>query len=62
MPDSPSNTAKEALLGLCPRCGQGKLFDGYIKLKSRCPSCDLDYAMFDAGDGPAAASSLIGAV
>jgi len=24
------NTARAALLGMCPRCGQGKLFDGYI--------------------------------
>jgi uncharacterized protein (DUF983 family) len=47
------------LLGLCPQCGQGPLFDGYIKLKAFCPSCDLDYAMFDAGDGPAVFGILI---
>jgi uncharacterized protein (DUF983 family) len=35
------------------------LFDGYIKLKPRCPSCGLDYAMFDAGDGPAVFGILI---
>jgi uncharacterized protein (DUF983 family) len=53
------NTARCAFLGLCPRCGQGPLFDGYIKLKPSCPSCDLDYAMFDAGDGPAVFGILI---
>ena len=24
--------------GRCPRCGEGKLFDGYLKLRPRCPS------------------------
>jgi len=50
---------KASLLGLCPRCEQGPLFDGYIKLKPRCSSCNLDYAMFDAGDGPAVFGILI---
>ena len=53
------NTARCAFLGLCPQCGQGPLFDGYIKLKPSCPSCGLDYAMFDAGDGPAVFGILI---
>ena len=35
------------------------MFDGYIKLKPRCPSCSLDYAVFDAGDGPAVFGILI---
>jgi uncharacterized protein (DUF983 family) len=35
------------------------LFDGYIKLRPSCPSCHLDYAMFDAGDGPAVFGILI---
>ena len=35
------------------------MFDGYIKLKPNCPSCGLDYAMFDAGDGPAVFGILI---
>ena len=52
-------TLKASFLGLCPRCGQGPLFDGYIKLKPACPSCGLDYAMFDAGDGPAVFGILI---
>ncbi|MEL6791241.1 MAG: DUF983 domain-containing protein [Pseudomonadota bacterium] len=37
----------------CPRCGQGDLFDGYLSLRAKCPSCDLDYARADSGDGPA---------
>jgi uncharacterized protein (DUF983 family) len=55
----PPNTARCAIIGLCPQCGQGPLFDGYIKLKPACPSCHLDYAMFDAGDGPAVFGILI---
>jgi uncharacterized protein (DUF983 family) len=39
-------------MGLCPRCGKGKLFSGYLKLAPRCASCGLDYSGFDAGDGP----------
>lgn len=27
----------------CPRCGGGGLFTSWFKLKSRCPSCDLDF-------------------
>lgn len=42
---------KATLLGLCPRCGQGPLFDGYLSIASRCKHCGLDYAIFDVGDG-----------
>lgn len=44
---------KAAARGRCPRCGEGKLFDGFLKLKPRCQNCGLDYAFADAGDGPA---------
>lgn len=37
----------------CPRCGQGDLYDGFLRLKSSCSACDLDYAKADSGDGPA---------
>jgi uncharacterized protein (DUF983 family) len=37
----------------CPRCGEGKLFAGYLKLRPRCAACDLDFAFADSGDGPA---------
>jgi uncharacterized protein (DUF983 family) len=37
----------------CPRCGQGKLFQGFLALRPRCESCGLDYAFADSGDGPA---------
>lgn len=37
----------------CPRCGKGKLYEGFLSLRPRCEACDLDYAFIDAGDGPA---------
>ena len=41
------------LTARCPRCGQGKLFDGFLTLRPRCSECGLDYSFADAGDGPA---------
>jgi uncharacterized protein (DUF983 family) len=37
----------------CPRCGRGKLFQGFVSLRPRCDVCGLDYAFADSGDGPA---------
>ena len=35
------------------------MFQGYIALRKECPACGLDYAMFDAGDGPMVFGILI---
>ena len=48
------------LLGRCPRCGEGKLFQGFLTLRSRCTKCGLDFDFADAGDGPAVFVILIG--
>ena len=53
------STLRAAILGLCPRCGTGKLFAGYLTVAPRCTSCGLEYANFDAGDGPAVFVILI---
>ena len=37
----------------CPRCGKGRLFQGFLGLRSRCEACGLEYDFADAGDGPA---------
>ncbi|NJM33662.1 MAG: DUF983 domain-containing protein [Rhodomicrobium sp.] len=37
----------------CPRCGEGSLFKGYLRLAERCNRCGLDYAFANSGDGPA---------
>jgi uncharacterized protein (DUF983 family) len=45
--------------GRCPRCGEGRLFSGFLKVGTRCTNCGLDYAFADAGDGPAVFVILI---
>ena len=37
----------------CPRCGKGKLFEGFLTLAPRCEVCGLDYSFADSADGPA---------
>jgi len=37
----------------CPRCGRGRLFDGYLTVAETCGSCGLDLRKADSGDGPA---------
>lgn len=37
----------------CPRCGRGKVFEGFLKVVDRCDRCGLALAKNDSGDGPA---------
>ncbi|HYE50117.1 MAG TPA: DUF983 domain-containing protein [Azospirillaceae bacterium] len=39
--------------GLCPRCGKGSIFAGYLKLAPCCRECGLDLSFADPADGPA---------
>jgi uncharacterized protein (DUF983 family) len=48
------------LRGRCPRCGEGKLFKGFLTLRPACEHCGLDYDFADSGDGPAVFVILIG--
>ena len=43
----------------CPRCGKGKLFQGFLTLRPSCDVCGLDYGFIDSGDGPAVFIILI---
>lgn len=52
-PVAPPSPHGAGLAGRCPRCGQGKLFAGFLAVKPRCEACGLDYAFADSGDGPA---------
>jgi uncharacterized protein (DUF983 family) len=56
-PQSPVSTG---LAGRCPRCGQGRLFNGLLKLVPRCRACGLD--IVDPGDGAAMFVILVGNV
>ena len=39
--------------GLCPRCGEGKLFSSWLKIADKCDVCGLDYRFASPDDGPA---------
>ncbi|MET0597432.1 MAG: DUF983 domain-containing protein [Mesorhizobium sp.] len=47
------------LRGLCPRCGRGRLFSGFLKVAPQCDVCGLDYDFADPADGPAIFVMLI---
>lgn len=51
--DDRSDAIRLALKGLCPDCGQGKLFKGRVALVDTCENCGLDLTRYSAGDGPA---------
>jgi uncharacterized protein (DUF983 family) len=53
MPEHNSFPMRAALRCKCPRCGEGPLFEGFLKLAPACDRCGLDYKFIDAGDGPA---------
>jgi uncharacterized protein (DUF983 family) len=48
-----------ALLCRCPRCGEGRLYEGLLTIRERCAVCGLDLREHDAGDGAAAAVTLV---
>lgn len=52
-PQPPSLPLLRGLRCRCPRCGEGRLLQGFLRLRPRCEHCGLDYAFADAGDGPA---------
>jgi uncharacterized protein (DUF983 family) len=47
------------LLGRCPRCGEGRLFDGFLSVAPHCSACGLDLRFADSADGPAVFVILI---
>jgi len=56
MESAPSAVQSTVLAGLrcrCPRCGEGKLFKGFLTLAPNCDRCGLDYGFADPADGPA---------
>jgi uncharacterized protein (DUF983 family) len=55
-PSEPSPPITPLITGLrcrCPRCGQGRLFAGFLRLAKACDRCGLDYGFADPADGPA---------
>ena len=64
----PAPAARPSLLKIalrcrCPRCGEGPLLRGLLKIRDACPACGLDYGFADPADGPAFfAMSIVGIV
>lgn len=55
-PAAASTPLREAFLrgakGLCPVCGQGKLFNGYLRLADECTHCHTELGRIRADDAP----------
>ncbi|AHM02509.1 zinc-finger protein [Roseibacterium elongatum DSM 19469] len=49
----------KAMRGRCPSCGEGAIYDSYLKLTPSCPSCGEDLSHARADDGPAYLSILV---
>jgi len=50
---------KRGLGRRCPRCGQGSLFSGYLKMREHCPYCQLALEPYRSDDVPAYFTILI---
>jgi uncharacterized protein (DUF983 family) len=37
---------------LCPRCGQGRMFSGYLSVREACESCQLAFEPLRSDDAP----------
>jgi uncharacterized protein (DUF983 family) len=55
----PVNPVAAGLTCRCPACGEGPLFEGFLRVSSRCTACGFDLAKADSGDGPAVFIVLI---
>lgn len=44
-----SQILRRGIRGRCPQCGEGRLFDGFLKTHERCSACGLVYQR-DYGD------------
>ena len=57
--DDPNRSSKArwifhcGLKGLCPHCGEGRMYRKWLKLNKKCPVCGLDYSFAAPDDGPA---------
>jgi uncharacterized protein (DUF983 family) len=56
---APQDPIRVGLMGRCPRCGEGRLFEGFLTIAPRCSACGLDFSFADSADGPAVFVILI---
>lgn len=57
---APPSALLAGIKGACPRCGEGSIFSGFLRLAPSCSRCGLNLGFADAGDGPAVFVSLLG--
>lgn len=50
---------RRGFLRRCPNCGEGRLFEGYLKVTDSCPACGEVLSHHRADDGPAYLTILI---
>ena len=50
---------RRGLLRCCPNCGEGRLFEGYLKVTDSCPACGEVLSHHRADDGPAYLTILL---
>jgi len=46
--------------GRCPKCGEGLLFDGFLKIVPACEACGFELGRHETGDGASTFIFLIG--
>ena len=44
---------RRCMRGRCPRCGEGRIFDGYLTVVDDCAACGEPLGGYRAADGPA---------
>jgi len=44
---------RAGLMGRCPACGRGPLFEGFLKRRASCEACGFDLDAVETGDGAA---------
>lgn len=62
MPQTHESAFRLGIRGRCPRCGEGHIFNGYLRLAKECEVCGLDLSFADPADGPAFFSMWIGSI
>ena len=55
----PISPISAGLASRCPRCGDGRLYSGFLTVAPKCDVCGLDFGFADSGDGPAVFVTLI---
>jgi len=59
-PERDTATAmRRGFRGRCPNCGQGRLFKGYLKVRSPCEICGHENAIYPSDDFPAYATIFL---